>query len=247
MTKTFQAKHLISLVILALISGLILVLPFVSYIQKHSFLYLSLFILKIIALPIFAVSLISLVVLGFIKITQTLKLSARVFLILAFFLTLVILYIPLLFNFKPDIPGFDPLKHYTIHYANPLNTQINYVKIDYLSKEEIALEIQETSLKRYQSKLTYNKLEKVIAALNELKNKSRFSLVSCPLKFVTDFSFTKRPSYLDINGTSFYFNREKKYLFRFGLVFPRWCYNFPKLEDDPHELILDLVNKKLPH
>lgn len=251
MTKSFflQAKNGILFFILLVVSGIIFFMPFIYSLQKHSLFYLTIFLLKIIALPIFAVSLFSLIALGWIKITQTLGLSAGVFLILALFLALAILYLPLWSGFsffKPGIPNFDPAKRYTIGYANPFNTELNYINIDYLNKEEIGLEIQQTSLKRNQAKLDYGEFEEIIRALNELKNKSRYSLITCPLKFVMDFSFTKRPSSLDVNGASFWFHPEKRFLFRYGFAFPRWCYNFPKIENDLHRTMLNLVNKNLP-
>lgn len=245
MTKNFflQQRNGILFVILLVVSGIILFTPFVFRIQKHSFLYFILFLLKIIALPVFVVSSITLITLGFVKASQTLELSAGIFLTLVIFLLLAILYAPLWSGFRPNIPDFDPHRRYTVHYANPFNTEINYINIDYLNRKEVELEIQQTSLKRQQYKLDYDEFVRIITALNELKSKSRYSLVICPIKFLSRYTKNSLP-YLRLNGVSFYFHPEKRFLKRYGLAFPRWCYNFPKLESNLHRVILDLVNKR---
>jgi len=243
MTKRFFFQILLPNILLVVFLGAILFLPFTFYIQKDSFIFVFVTFLRIIVAILFATSLINLIVLGFIKTTQALKLSRAFFLILAFFLFIALLYIPIWF--KPDIPEFDPLKHYTIYYAHPLNApHINYIEISYLNQEEIRLEVQEkSSLKRYQCELNYNEFEEIIIALNELKNKSRYSLVICPIKFL---SAGVSPPYLNLNARSFYFHSEKRFLFQRGFVIRRWCHNFPNLEKDPHSAMLDLVNRKFP-
>lgn len=248
MMKDFflRSKNRILLVILLVVSGMLAFTPRFFHPQKHSFLYplyLATLLLRIIVLPVFGVSLISLIVLGVIKITRLIKLSVDVFLILVFLLALAILYIPpLLLGFKSSIPKFDPLKPYTIVYNHPLNTQIDYVIIDYLSREAIRIEIQ-TSLnryQRYQDKLNYNEFAEIITALNELRDKSRYSLIACPVKFFSSYGKNSR---LDINGVSFFFHPEKRFLFE---ILSGWCYTFPKLENNLYRIILNLVNKELP-
>lgn len=161
--------------------------------------------------------------------------------ILVCLLALAVLYIPpLLLGFRANIPKFAPFEPYTIVYR-PLNTQINYVIIDYLSREAIKVEIQ-TSLnryQRYQDKLNYNEFVEIITVLNELRDKSRYSLIICPLKFLLSYG---KISSLYLNGVSFFFQPEKKFLFE---ILSGWCYNFPKSENDLHKVILNLINEEL--